>query len=684
MDAVETILDGAATHARAAVEALVAPQAVDDRSPGLAALRSVALECRGREGAGYLPAGTRALGICEGRGLALSADGRFAATGGRWDYLQVWRLPDLVPCATLALPDPVSAAAFSPDGRLLAAIAGSKAIVRSFPDLAVVAETEWVSGGDLLAFTPDGGGLFGCGTWGSMRYWQIGAESSRRRFLGFVSSSCIAQWEGEACIAGIDRSGDLRLYGVASGQARGTVHAVGRATCLAVAHDGGHRAVAGGSQVAVFRAGSRMPAWLAQCEADVTFISFLADGCSVLAALASGAMAIFDPAGRRARTLSLGDAAGMLEVALAPAADLVAARAQKAPGLAHPGIGVWDLRTSRRVASRRQHSPGLLPLVRGSAPAGIAVTAAESALATWTLGATGEPEVSDPVPEKILALALAGSGEFAVTHHANGKVRIWPGGRQGPLAPRIASPDPFAPQRSAQIGPIAISGDGTRLAAGSWHGRRVTVLGTRNLADRTDLATASRVVRLALDWRGERVAALCSGTAGPGSHAFVEVVVWQLALGRRIATHRQPGTACELALSSDGRYLALSARGGQSGECHVDVLDLPDAQLPCRRFVLPDAAWSLAFGPGPDGVGGPWLAAGLDAGTVMVWDIATGRHLQTFRGHAGRVQDLSFGEDGRSLMAFLETGIVQTWERRLPGLIGRPAGGLARARREAS
>ncbi|MFX9551999.1 hypothetical protein ABTO49_20620, partial [Acinetobacter baumannii] len=66
--------------------------------------------------------------------------------------------------------------------------------------------------------------------------------------------------------------------------------------------------------------------------------------------------------------------------------------------------------------------------------------------------------------------------------------------------------------------------------------------------------------------------------------------------------------------------------------------------------------WSVNFGRG-----GKLLASASQDGTVKVWDVETGRELQTFR--AGRpLHSVRFAPDGHTLAAAGRDGTVRVWE----------------------
>jgi WD40 repeat protein/DNA-binding SARP family transcriptional activator len=127
-----------------------------------------------------------------------------------------------------------------------------------------------------------------------------------------------------------------------------------------------------------------------------------------------------------------------------------------------------------------------------------------------------------------------------------------------------------------------------------------------------------------------------------------KTIVWDVARRRPVRTI--PLGAAVLALSSDGRTLALGQEDGS--------IVLADAATGRRRRVVHGPRVpQLAFSPD-----GATLASLSDDRTVVVWNVATGKTQQTLRGHASPVTGLAFSPHGDVLYASsLNDGVI-AWD----------------------
>jgi len=167
----------------------------------------------------------------------------------------------------------------------------------------------------------------------------------------------------------------------------------------------------------------------------------------------------------------------------------------------------------------------------------------------------------------------------------------------------------------------------------------------------------ARTGRLRLELRGP--ATLIQGLAfTPDGQSLIsvsidgQVVVWDFATGGIRDQFRGPGQLISVAVSSDGRSLALGGVG------RITLRELATGR---------SRSWTCALGK-VTAIrflrGGSALAAsGLD-GSIVVWDLSTteSRKFTAFHGHQAGVKALAVSPDGATLLSGGNDDAVRSWE----------------------
>jgi WD40 repeat protein len=89
--------------------------------------------------------------------------------------------------------------------------------------------------------------------------------------------------------------------------------------------------------------------------------------------------------------------------------------------------------------------------------------------------------------------------------------------------------------------------------------------------------------------------------------------------------------------------------------------DIPDAIVTENR---PDNE-NRCFAIGPDR---KKIVVGSGDGSVKLWDIRSGRLLQTFKGHTDYINGLAFSPDGRNILSLSQDNTIKVWDTKKPGL----------------
>jgi WD40 repeat protein len=203
---------------------------------------------------------------------------------------------------------------------------------------------------------------------------------------------------------------------------------------------------------------------------------------------------------------------------------------------------------------------------------------------------------------------------------------------------------------TAAVSAVAFSLDGRFLASGS-HDRTVRVwevAGGRLVS--TLRGHAHVVYGLAFSPAGGRLAtASWDGT----------VKVWNVSDDRELLTFRGHHEAVlRVAYSPDGRQLTSLSSG------KVLVWDArTGTEIRTLGPVGGFNRYGLAYSPD-----GRYVAVAMHQGNVILWEVASGRQVQVFRGHSSTVKNVAFSPDGRLLasgagdLVRSEPGEVKVWE----------------------
>jgi WD40 repeat protein len=106
------------------------------------------------------------------------------------------------------------------------------------------------------------------------------------------------------------------------------------------------------------------------------------------------------------------------------------------------------------------------------------------------------------------------------------------------------------------------------------------------------------------------------------------------------------------AFSPDGRRLVAGAEKNT-----VNIWDVQTGRVLQTLEGHSGDVWVAAFSPD-----GPWIASAGEDSTVKVWDSHTGTLVRSFRGHTGLVTSVAFSPDGRLLLSGSRDHTVKVWD----------------------
>jgi WD40 repeat protein len=256
--------------------------------------------------------------------------------------------------------------------------------------------------------------------------------------------------------------------------------------------------------------------------------------------------------------------------------------------------------------------------------------------------------------ESVWALAFAPDGKTLASATIKGEVKLWD---------VAAGKERFTlPQPPGEVYSLAFTPDGRTLAVAYFQVDPKQVTGEVQLWDVTtgkEQGTLKHesprgVTRIGITPDGKTLAAIEVWRENDGKGSKTAVVLWDLAAGKVRATLKGPLHASSLAISPDGKTLAL-------GEQKVWLFDLATGRE--QATLRGDGKTlfnSLVFAPD-----GRTLAGGDYRGKVTLWDLATGAEkAQLENGDQYRVCGVAFAPDGGTLAVALGNGRSSVLEPR--------------------
>lgn len=346
----------------------------------------------------------------------------------------------------------------------------------------------------------------------------------------------------------------------------------------------------------------------------------------------------------------------ILHVAYSPNGRLVAS-ASKDTNFREPCLRLWNAQTGRLLLSLAQNSYDVSAIA--FSPDGRSIAAAVSnhqykyAIYIWDTETGQLRNTFGGWQDQLSSLAFSGDGRFIIAHDGDKGLQVWDAAR-GTISKRFAGEGGSAPV-------MAVSPDGVKLASG---GDRLKLwdIGTGRLLLNFQ-GGADSISSISLSPDGRQIAL----QSGRGNLAMWDTATGRLARTFQEATDDGSGS---IMFSFNGRKLleekSLYAADPNSefSELRSHSVSLWDV-VTAKRLRTFNAYGSSAVSP--DGqlvIASDEVPEGQTGRALKLWNVATGRLSQTFKGHTGSIVAVGFSEDSQTIISSSDDDTVKLWNAR--------------------
>jgi WD40 repeat protein/serine/threonine protein kinase len=577
--------------------------------------------------------------------LAISPDGRFAATGSQDRTARLWSTSDGRLIATLHHAAAVRSVQFVPGSDRLLTIAGnaailwdprSEAMLRAFAHPSAVLTAEVHPGGRSLVLA---------GVEGVARI--VDAASGSRigavlRHQGPIRLVRFLPPDGRTLLtASDDRT--ARLWRSDTGQPHGAVIPLTDSpVCVSTAPGG--RSVMIGCQDGTARlwdsVTGRAKGAVLRHDAEVTSGQFRSDGRMLVTASRDRSVRVWEVGeeGIRGEPRVLHLAAPMTSLALADDGRTLVSGCRSSQAF------VWDLaRPSQSAVHTLPHLGEVFRVVISGDGRTVVTSGQETSARLWKMPPTVSNGVSVPGKDMVFAMALSLDRTVLATGDEQG-VRLWDtaSGRKLGALPHDGTIRGLAFQHAGH----------SLVAAGD---ERSAVLWDRStLKARRRFPHVDKVHSVAVSPDGRL---LLTGDRAGG------VTLWEIETGRkRLEARLHTGPVLAVSFSPDGQSFA----SGSADQTAIlgGTNTLTPIASPMRHV---GQVWVAAFRPD-----GRVLLTGGDDRTIHLWDVATGRPLEPSLDHQSAFHLAAFTPDGRHVLIGSEAGKSRFWDLASGKPVGAP------------
>jgi WD40 repeat protein len=554
--------------------------------------------------------------------LAISSDGRRGLTGGEDRSLRLWDLASGQQRRIYSgLSESATCAAFSRDGRLVAAGTRDGTVMIFEAESARPLHPLRRHQGEVasVAFSPDGKLVASGGEDARVRVWEVARARALHQLTGHTDwVREVAFFDDGKSVASASDDGTWRVWELTRGKLLKTLGELNgpEVTALALSHDG-KLALTGeaGRGVRLWSVDAGEPLRMLDEAARVVAVAFSEGGARGLAI-----------GSNRREPYVLG--------------------VKPAPGAAEMWLHQWDLATGGALSGLKKPDEGL-EAAAFSAGGKLALTSELGNVRVWDVASHRQLAATGGHTAAIQALAFSPDGRLALSAARDGTARIWEVGR-GKESRRLGG-------FTQNVIGVAFSADGKLALAADVYG----------MIRLFDVATGVEVSRFG-PHRGLIALTITRDGKQIATASYERVSLWDAASGREVIASRLNKLISMIAFSPDG-LLALTA-GSTDGP---QLREISSGRI-LQSFQRPNrVTLAVALSPRGSVAAVATSGSGRARDSLDLWDMQTGKRLESIPARVGGLNALAFSSDGQLLITAGRDGAIGLFSLRLRREIDR-------------
>jgi len=536
-----------------------------------------------------------------------------------------------------------SAAAFSPDGKLLATAINTGVVLwDSFTGVQLLSIDGNVKGSANnemahVSFSPDNKRLAVANMDGTPKVWDIATRTELFSLAGHTRPcDGIAYSPDGNLIATSDDVGIVKVWDATNGVELLSLTHSGNIHSVAFSPDSKNLASASeDGTLMIWNSATGEVTLSLRGTSGLYGVAFMPDGKQLVAAGQDGTVRAWEvDSGLQLLTLA-GNTSTVTSLAVSPDGKRIASSGYDGT------VKIWDASPGRELLTIKGHTDVAWDVAYSpdTGKAWLGSVSVDGTAILWN-PVTGQAEMSISQNDGLTKLAFSPNGKYLVFGTTSGNVILWDTHTDQPVM--------TLPVHTDLVFFLAFSPDGGRLITSSWDGT----------AKLLDLVTGGEIFSFPDQWTGVAFTPDGKQVFTGGVDGYVHL--WDASTGQELRKYSDGSQdVYGVVVSPDGGLLAIGMQDGTITLWNIE--SGTKVRTLSGHFGLIS---NLAFSHD-----GTRLASASFDRLAKVWDVASGEELLSLYGNTGNVFSVSFSQDDQQLATAGADGTVRTYSLQLEELV---------------